>query len=247
MASFSDQDILQIWETGQFQHPLDRAISVLGRACPEMERTALVALTIGQRDQLLFRLREQTFGPDLTGIAACPQCGERLEFTVTTAEILGLAGPDDAAVGSGLDLSEEEWELAFRLPDSVDLAAAAETGDMETGRALLAQRCVLSVSRNGASASVGELPDAIIGKLAAHMAELDPIADVQLDFDCLSCGAAWQQDFDIVSFFWAEMAARAKRLMHEVHALARAYGWREGDILSMGTARRRHYLEMVEE
>jgi len=51
--------------------------------------------------------------------------------------------------------------------------------------------------------------------------------------------------FDIASFFWAEICVQAKRLLREVHTLARAYGWREMDILSMSPARRQFYLEMV--
>ncbi len=51
--------------------------------------------------------------------------------------------------------------------------------------------------------------------------------------------------FDVVSFFWSEICVQAKRLLREVHTLARAYGWREADILNMSTARRQFYLEMV--
>jgi len=46
-------------------------------------------------------------------------------------------------------------------------------------------------------------------------------------------------------FFWAELAAEAKRLLREVDALARAYGWREADILALSSQRRHAYLELV--
>jgi hypothetical protein len=51
--------------------------------------------------------------------------------------------------------------------------------------------------------------------------------------------------FDAGEFLWREVAARARRLVYEVHALARYYGWREADILSMTGRRREAYLEMV--
>jgi hypothetical protein len=51
--------------------------------------------------------------------------------------------------------------------------------------------------------------------------------------------------FDIGAFLWEEIAAQARRLLREVHTLARAYGWREADILVMSAARRQAYLEMV--
>jgi hypothetical protein len=77
------------------------------------------------------------------------------------------------------------------------------------------------------------------------MADCDPQADVEIARTCSACGHQWQTSFDIVSFFWTEICAQAKRLLREVDILARVYGWREADILSMSAARRRAYLEMV--
>ena len=37
----------------------------------------------------------------------------------------------------------------------------------------------------------------------------------------------------------------AKRLLGEVHQLARAYGWPEATILAMSSRRRHFYLELV--
>ena len=76
------------------------------------------------------------------------------------------------------------------------------------------------------------------------MARRDPQAEVLLDLDCPACNHRWQILFDIASFFYAEVSAYAKRLLREVHTLARRYGWREADILSMSTARRQFYIEL---
>ena len=50
---------------------------------------------------------------------------------------------------------------------------------------------------------------------------------------------------DIASFVWSEIHAWAIRLLHDVHALALAYGWREVDILTMSPWRRQAYLELI--
>ena len=42
-----------------------------------------------------------------------------------------------------------------------------------------------------------------------------------------------------------EVAAAARRLMADIHELASAYGWSEAAIVSMSTARRAAYLEML--
>jgi hypothetical protein len=49
----------------------------------------------------------------------------------------------------------------------------------------------------------------------------------------------------VVSFFWMEVESWAYRILRQVHALASAYGWSEGDILAMSPWRRQFYLEMV--
>ena len=78
------------------------------------------------------------------------------------------------------------------------------------------------------------------------MSALDPQAEVLIDLSCPACQAREQILFDIAAFFWSEIAARAKRLLHEIHLLARAYCWSEADILGMSPGRRDCYLTMVQ-
>jgi hypothetical protein len=66
-----------------------------------------------------------------------------------------------------------------------------------------------------------------------------------IDLSCPACGHGWQVIFDIESFLWAKVSALAKRLLHEVHGLASAYGWTERDILALPAVRRQFYLEMI--
>ena len=231
-----------MWEVGESQHPLDRALILLAAACPEQSWEELAALSIGERDTLLLALREQTLGPMLNGFSECPRCAERLEFD-TAAGNLRVAEPDPAEEAG--ELATDGLVLRFRLPNSRDLAAVLSCRDSDAARSLLVQRCVLQASRDEAPVSCSELPADVIDKLAQRMAECDPQAEVLLDLRCPTCGHGWQALLDIVAFFWAELAARAKRLLGEVHALARAYGWSEADILSMSARRRRFYLEMA--
>ena len=117
--------------------------------------------------------------------------------------------------------------------------------DPAAARRLLVRRCVLHASRERVPVAGDDLPAEAVAGLAQRMVEHDPQAEVLLDLSCPACEHDWQALFDIVAFFWAELAARADRLLREVHALARAYGWREADILGMSPHRRRFYLEMV--
>jgi hypothetical protein len=51
--------------------------------------------------------------------------------------------------------------------------------------------------------------------------------------------------FDTATFFLAEVAATADRLLDEVHAIAWHYHWSESEILDLPRARRRRYLDLI--
>jgi T4 bacteriophage base plate protein len=243
MRRLSAADMLQIWEIGQRQHPIDRALTLLSFALPNQPMETLVRLTIGQRDAYLLTLREITLGSKLEGFAACPHCQERLEFTLNVGDIRVVEPIPTIAPEQSLRL--DDLELRFSLPNSQDLSAILGCSDLDTARHLLAQRCIHQVSRDGVLMEKTEVSAAVLSEVSDRMAAADPQAEVLLDLTCPACQHTWQILFDIVTFFWAELGVQAKRLLQEVHTLARFYGWREADILSMSTLRRQSYLDMV--
>ena len=91
-----------------------------------------------------------------------------------------------------------------------------------------------------------ELTPEEVGGLAKAREEHDPQAEVVLTFTCPACQHGWQALFDVGTFFWTEVASAARRLLREVDALARAYGWSEAAILALSPARRQAYMEMAE-
>jgi hypothetical protein len=240
MRHLSAHDLLRVWEVGEEQHPIDRALMVLAAAFPELTWEELAKLSIGERDARLLTVRERTYGPRLEGFVECPRCSESLEFDVTVADL--RAG--EPAAGEQ-ELASDGFELRFRLPDSRDLAAVLGCRDAAAAHDLLLQRCVLEARREGTPVAGNELPADITAELARSMSERDPQAEVLIDLRCPSCQHCWQALFDIATFFWTELVAQAQRLLREVHALARAYGWREADILAMSARRRQLYLEMA--
>jgi len=236
----SARDLVGIWESGEDLHLVDRGLLLLAAACPGQTPGALAAFSVGERDARLLALREKTFGPSLQGFSQCSRCAERLEFETSVADIRTEGADEEPR-----ELVAEGLKLRFRLPDSSDLAAVAGARDPASARDLLARRCVLGASRDGQPVEDFEFTAGIMGGLARRMAECDPRAEVLLDMVCPACGHGWQEPLDIVTFFWAELAAWVRRLLREVHALALAYGWREADILDMSARRRRFYLEMA--
>ncbi len=243
MRPLSARNIIQIWEIGQSQHPLDKALTLLSFAYPEQSMTELASLSIGQRDAHLLTLRELSFGDRMNGFADCPKCGERLEFNLNVTDIR-IVDPSKP-LEQDYTLTAQGFELRFRLPNSWDVAAIVGYEDTGAASSQIVQRCLLQANREGVPVAYSELPPAVLTQLAKQMTESDPQAEVLLDLNCPACNHSWQALFDIVEFFWTELNAQAKRLLYEVHTLARFYGWREADILSMSTLRREFYLNLV--
>ncbi len=243
MRPLSAEHILRVWEIGQNQHPLDRALTLLTFALPNQTRSELATLSIGRRDAYLLTLRELTLGPQLNCYAECPNCGEQLEFTLEVGAIR-LVDPEQS-LALGYQFTLDSVELQFRLPDSIDLAAVMVTRNLEKASLQLMQRCLLQAQRDGQAIAFEELPEEAIAQLQTQMAAADPQAETLLDLACANCQHSWQVLFDIGEFFWAELNAQAKRLLREIHTLARAYGWSEADILAMSASRRKYHLELV--
>ncbi len=248
MHSLSAQGIIRIWETSQYQHPLDKALTILVVGKPEMNWDQLAKLPIGQRDQLLLDIREKTFGPTLSGFAECSKCKEPLEFTTSINELSNTQKSKNNKKEDSWELVVDKMKLKFRLPNSIDIAKAVDKVDKNEVKAaqhLIAQRCILETISNGKHVDVNKLPEMVINKLAKLMARYDPQAEIIFDLQCIACGHIWQIIFDIVTFLWKEISTYAKLLLQEVHTLAFAYKWREEDILSMTNARRQYYLGLL--
>ena len=241
MRTISAAELPDIWERGERRHPLDRALILLAAACPEKERQELMHLSIGQRDALLFALRQLTFGSQMEAYAECPACGAQLEFNVNIEELLR----DYHSVDSNEQSTKlNGFSISFRLPDSADLAACINDSSIDTDRALL-QRCILKTTRNKKVVAFDDIPEATLSALVARIAELDPLSDIQIALDCTECNHHWGMLLDILAFLWDELGGQMKQLLNQVHVLSRAYGWREADILAMSPWRRQYYLDMV--
>ena len=242
IRALAASELLSLWESGRTLHRVDRALAMLRATCPELPDHALAELSVGQRDARLIEAQAAMFGERLDGVAACPHCGERLEFEIDLADLPRESAP---SAGAPITIEDGGLRLSVRPPDSSDLSAIAAARSVEDGRRLLLQRCVAVDGGTGGNTDVALLPAVVLDRISALLSEREAQADVTLAMQCVACGHAWQLLFDIGVFLWSEIEACASRLLAEVDALARAYGWREADILAMSGTRRAAYLDMV--
>lgn len=232
MHAISDTDALRLWETGWRLRPVERAQALLAVACPDADAGALAALPVGVRNARLLRARARSFGDTLPCEARCPACDERLEFALSIDAL--LEGGEHAA--PTLAIVHEGVTYTARLPADADLLAVLAEG---SGRQGLMARCVVAPP-------LETWPEAAVEQAETRMAEADPLSLIQMDLSCPACGHAWDEPLDAVEFFFAELADAARHALFDVHRLARAYGWRESDVLALSPWRRRQYLALVD-
>lgn len=230
----ADVDLLDAWERGAPRSGPGRALALLSAACPAEDEAALAALPVGRRDALLLSLHERVFGTAVVCVADCPRCSAAAEVAFDAAQVR----VDPAAAGEPLRTTAAGAEVRFRLPTTADLLAAAAAGDVDAAADVLLARCVVA-------GGDGVPADALRTAVATAMAAADPQADVSLAVACPACAHEWAVPFDVASFLWDEVEGWAARTLLDVHALASAYGWTEGDVLSLGPVRRRAYLALV--
>jgi hypothetical protein len=239
MRGLSPEHLVRLWEDGVGQHATDRALAILRAADTDTDGTALGDLPLGERDQRLLDLRARTFGGEMDAVASCPRCGSTVELHFSIADV--SRPPDERPPESSVQVSGHP--LKVRPLTSRDLAWAARCATPDEARRALATRCLEPAGAAIAGDSISEPELAVI----AHALELvDPGAVRTLDLTCPDCREQWEGELDIAEFLWTEIEASAIRLLRDVHAIARAYGWPEHDILAMTPLRRRAYVELVQ-
>lgn len=253
MHTLSTNELLKVWEQTLDHLPVHQALGLLTVAFPEYTTEQLARLSIGHRDALLLKLREHLFGSQLNSVAVCPQCQQQIELVFSTKDIRVGSIPSgaDGSPDTMMSLTMEGYKVNFRLPNSIDLASIETCTTHEHARERLLQQCIQSATQVIAgneekiSVDINQLPAKLIDAIAERMAEADPQADTQLALTCPDCSYSWSATFDIVTYLMEEIHRWAKHMLRQIHNLARAYGWREADILAMSPTRRRAYLELL--
>jgi hypothetical protein len=230
MQVLTPAELLALWEAGRPLAPLDRGVLAARATTPESGDPA--DWPVGRRNRALAQLHCAAFGGVLRGWTRCRGCGEQLEFAFDGHGVAKAEPAESDLVNWGA------WR--FRLPTSRDLAAAAQEQSEPAATRRLMSACLVGVEPVGDVWSEDDVK-AIEERLAAA----DPLAEIRLHFECPACSASFDESLDLCHFVWAAIDSRAKRILRDVHVLALAYGWSEGQILALSPSRRSAYLQMV--
>jgi hypothetical protein len=235
MRPLTGELLLAAWEDSGSAQELRRAVTMLSVALPGCSQAQISGLPIAERNWLLLRLHELSFGPVLHVFGVCPACAAHLEFAVPAAE---MAAQLEAQCGP-ITWTEVGRRYQLRPVTTDDLIASLAATELSGARELLLERCV-QVFPAREPGPLSSSP-AVLQKFE----QMHATAELSCAIECPGCSSRELLDLDIARFLWTEVRDAALRLLGEVHELATAYGWSEQAITQMGAGRREAYLEMV--
>ena len=231
--------ILTLWERGMAVSPSHRADALLD---------APVA-SLGARNAALLSLRSRLLGRTQALRCTCVHCGGTNEFSVDCDALAHSLIPPVGVDGAHA-LKSAGYVVEFRAPTSLMLReakdfASATTNEASFTNALLSGCVVRCVNVDGEECDVSDLPSETHDAIGLALERIEPGASIEFDVVCAECGGQWSAPMDCAEVVWSEIQSRAERLLLDVDVLARAYGWREDDVLALSDTRRAAYLQLA--
>ena len=248
----------------------EKAIAQRGNASPAARATCVLAscirrigtvdeitedharrLLVGDRQFLLLKLREITFGREMRAVTRCsrPDCGERLDIEFTTDSVPVVRAPQERRFMTlELPLKAQGTErVTFRLPNGEDqehLALLATENEALAATLLLA-RCIRSIGPQTNREETKNLPEQAKAQIEEAMERLAPKVITTMEAFCPECKRNFSVAFDLQAFVLKELGTRLDLLFQEVHYLAFHYHWSEKEILGMTRTDRRRYIDIL--
>jgi hypothetical protein len=198
------------------------------------DATTLRALGSGVREWLLQQAALRFWRGTGWFEASCVHCGILFDAEAELRE-----APRGSA-GAGYPVIEVETGLGprrFEAPNGRHEETLARMKGAPGLRDMLAL-CGLADSARDDAARFSE---GDMARIADRFDAICPDVADELTLTCPSCGAATQARLDPLTFAFPTR----KALLAEVHQIARAYHWRESEILALPATRRRAYAAMI--
>jgi len=238
---------------------ISRCLKRLGSIEPVSEEVAR-NLLVADRQYLILKFREITFGADVRFTVSCPwpDCGEPvdLEFSTRNVSIKESRdkGPFYSMELSGKAAYESDngkhyRKIVFRLPNGSDQETVSpllyenEAGALTT----LLERCIQDIGpvKNPPGEMIHKLSPLARMEIEKQMTAVAPYVDLDIQSDCPECQRRFTVPFDLQDFFFGELRTSIDLLYRQVHYLAYHYHWSEHEIMEMTREKRHKYIEIL--
>jgi hypothetical protein len=240
---------------------LSRCVLRLGPVRPVPEDLARRLLVV-DRQFLLLKLRQITFGDHVQATVQCPweACQKKVDIDFSLHDIpvreSEEKGPlytrelsPEAAFSN--EHGEQYREVVFRLPNGEDQEAISHMVEENEAKALalLLARCIrrLGPLHDPGPEVIHQLSPLARAEIEREMEVAAPHVDSTLAAHCPECDREFTVPFDLQGFFLAECQTSRDFLYREVHYLAYHYHWSEQEILALPREKRQKYMTILAE
>jgi hypothetical protein len=204
-------------------------------------------LCVSDRDFLLLKLRELTFGSKIECVLTCPakDCGKKMNVDFHT----NIMVPKKKELTNPFfTIISNKTTIIYRLPNGSDLEFVADSRikDLSQTETAIFQRCIKSINgRHPSESEINNLPWKLKEAVMKQMERVDPFTDLNMHAICPECEHEFVASFDIQDFFLKELGLNPDIFYREIHYLAYYYHWTEEMILSLPRWKRKKYVEYL--
>jgi len=224
------------------QRAPELAVAVLEAALASLygrpaERDEIERLPVVEARSLMIELAAR-FGLEVEWLTrTCAECGEPFDIPIDFS-ILPIPAADRNA--SEADAETRFGRLRFRVPNCADqIAIVGDECERRAMRALVA-RCLATRECHLDSGWADELNDQDIESISEALETISPEVPWAVEAQCPTCSHRHIIPIDATAWVF-----RLDDPVSDVHEIANAYGWTEGDILSLSRVRRQRYLSLI--
>ncbi|MBB3331397.1 hypothetical protein BDK63_002280 [Halomonas campaniensis] len=205
-----------------------------------VDRATVAAMSVGDRRFLTRQLARVVVGDPVWLSHPCRECGAPFDIHFRRSEL-----PVKPA-GAGYPWAELELarhgRLRLRVPTGADQARLAGLEEEAAIRRLVADCLLEADSGFTVEALAASLTPEELAAIDAALEQASPEVASELEADCPECGT--RQRVPVAADLGLGFGIDG--LLGEVHRLALAYHWQEGEILDLPRWRRQHYLALID-
>jgi hypothetical protein len=204
-------------------------------------------LSVSDRDFLVLKLRELTFGSKIECVLTCPKdkCGKKMNVNFDTNVLV----PEESELTSPyFTLETGNSTIEFRLPNGGDQESIVDLSvkDPSLAGTAIFRRCIRSINgKHPSKTEIDNLSKKSKDAVMKRMVQVDLFTDLNMRVVCPECENEFLAPLDIQDFFLTELNLNSDVFYLEIHYLAYYYHWAEENILALPRWKRKKYVEFL--
>lgn len=201
-------------------------------------------LLVGDRDYLVLRLREMTFGPRVDALVHCPNlaCGKVMDLSFSIEDITIERKP---VLRRTFSIDTDLYGIEFRLPTGAFQEQVSAQAVVDFDRLLAGCVTQIGESTDVDATAIRGLSIETRSRIEDAIQRLSPALEIEFEAECPECRRAFLFPVDFTRFFFDQMKTNLRDLELEIHFLAKNYHWAESEILGMPRKKRKRYVSLL--